>query len=303
MFTFRLWSALHRPYVAHPLYRRLKHASATRNTVASRMRDYLPEDSAWGAILLLLSIIAMAIGGWRALIFLLFLIPLALISAGTFSGLLALLKTSGLINRQTEQGKDALMGVTPLGLPGMLWALCSFAYHQDSFLKSLRETVRGVYVFGFFILIVPAFFLSLFVFLDILIASRSSGYGELPQTLVGGFGLLFLAYADLVQSILVGCLMGMLAPTYTQRRVDSSGLAVGAFLAAQFLSYALIALIDLVILPQLAAQTAIIDDTGLFLLQISVFFIVREIVLRGLWRLLVHRIEATPTELRIVTGM
>lgn len=303
MFTFRLWSALHRPYVAHPLYRHLTQQATTTKPLPGQLRDLLPDDSAWGSIILVLSLVAIAVGGYRVLLLLLFFIPLGLIAVGTFSGLLALWKTNSLVIRQTEQGKHELIAVTPAGLPGMMWALCSFAYHQGGLLRAVKETMRGVYIFGFFILIAPAFFLLIYTIMEVLTANSSSAYSELTQTLIASFSLLSLAYLDLVQSILVGSVLGMLIPTYTRNRIDSGGLALGAFFAVQFLAYALIALLDLVFLPQLAAQATVINGSLLIMLQVFVFFMVRETTLILLWRMLTRRIEATPAELYQITGM
>ena len=305
MITFRLWNALHRPYVSHPLYRRLNDLDESAHQ-RFRLRDILPEDSAWGSIFLILSIIAIALGGWRVLVILMLLIPLIFVSIGTICGALVLLRTSTLIARQTEQGKQVLMGVTPLGLPGMMWALCSVAYTKNRVATALKEAVNGIYFVGFVMMAIPTFFAVMFALVEVILGTDGTNLAHTPFGLWGlvvlyaGLGAIYL---DLVQSIALGSVIGMLIPTYTRTRLDSNGLAIGTYLAVQFISYAIIAFFDLFLLPNVAAQFAIVDSTLLALSQFVAFFAVRDFALRGIWHLLMHRLETTPSEFRQMTGI
>ena len=103
---------------------------------------------------------------------------------------------------------------------------------------------------------------------------------------------LFIAlYLDIVQSIITGCIIGMLAAAYTRERLAARSLAAGLFLAAQLIFNAFVVFVVFGLLPRL--PNAVVASISFLL----IFFITRETMIFFLWRLLARRLGIPASEL------
>src|SRR5262249_53321969 len=109
--------------------------------------------------------------------------------------------------------------------------------------------------------------------------------------------LICLIYIDHIQSIVLGSLIGMLIPSFAQRRIDAQLSTFGVYLLLQMLSYLAAWLIGLVILPAIYDEAANgLAQICLAISQIVVFYSIREAIITILWHRLVERLNLTPTE-------
>lgn len=299
MLMLRLWRSLQTPYAAHPLYRYTERAPVAHR---SGLMDLLTDSSLWGIVSFLVIVLLLIVGSWRALVLLLLVGPLIVLVTPTFAGLLVMLRTSRLISDQAAGGRSPLLGVTPLGLPGMLWALASSAFHRHVLFERVRTASIDIYLFCITLLAIPATIagtigiVNLFLFPDVSLFDYRAWVGIINWAAV--IGCLF---TDLIGSILVGLVLGMLAPVVVPRLTDAQGLAIGLFLAIQFITYATFLLLAFTLLPALTSALAI-DLPLLSLLRVLALLLLREMTMQVLWRGLVQRTESSPAEFRTIIG-
>ncbi len=293
MMTWRLWRALFWPFVEHPIYRRI--VRSKRRIVTVKMRDAMIMPSIfrrssplWGFFAGAAMVFLVCSGGWLIVLPLVCLAPLLMVSVGTLCGLICAIKTSTTLTKERQDGKFDLLGLAPSGITGATWAVCSAIYHNSAFMTQLRDFARGTYL----VLTVGTFFL----FGTIILNSGTSVISNAP---INFSSLLILAalYIDLVQSILVGSVIGMIIPTYVSAEFDARGLSLGAFLALQFLTYIVVALINFFLL------NGVFDWQGnlvISLVRLGIFYLTREVMIVWLWGFLARRLESDLKELNEV---
>jgi MFS family permease len=240
-------------------------------------------------------------GGWMfllPLLQLLCLIPLAIIMVGTLCGVGYAARIASAIAYEHEQGRFELTGVTPVGLAGISWILCRTVYRDDHVLSQIKDTARGIYyVLG--IGLVAVLCATLFM-VGMAIETRANDLVSLIWSGLAGISVIGLFYLDLVQSIITGCLMGMLIPTVIPRRADARLAAVGVFLAVQLILYA----IALLIFSVTSGSLGRIVRHELYLaLTVLTFWAAREALIRWLWRTLADRLDTDTRELAQVSGL
>lgn len=104
-------------------------------------------------------------------------------------------------------------------------------------------------------------------------------------------------YIDHVHSIVLGCLVGILVPSYVNRRIEAQLATLGLYLTLQVSAYALAWIIGLVILPTIYDETASgLAQISLALMQLFIFYSTREAMITILWNKVVERLNITPNE-------
>jgi hypothetical protein len=112
--------------------------------------------------------------------------------------------------------------------------------------------------------------------------------------------VLIAVYVEYLQSTVLGSVVGMFVPTFTENRLDTSLYTFGGFLFLQVTTYFLAYLIGFVILPSLYERLYIIGDyveISLSILRLTIFFLIREGIITALWRVIVQRLNASSSEL------
>lgn len=200
-------------------------------------------------------------------------LPLAVLLMGTFSGLIIAVRTSGTTAYEYERQRYDITAVTPEGHTGVSWAICSEVYHNSTILLQIRAFMQTVY---------PFFLLLGFILMGILFLVSGS-------FLVMMVAFLFTTaiYADYIQSSVAGCIVGMIIPTYVHDRISAQVLALGGFLGMQMLFYMIVALLGFVLVPLVLDQLILMP-----IAQFVIFFALREVWNRVLWRWLAWRLQS-----------
>lgn len=295
MMTWRLWRALLSDIILSPMFRRTYIANRIRLSLSpshalpnpSTRRFNLKERT-----LLLLTQIIAVLGGVGLLFGLLCLLPvlIALFAlSGVFYGARCALETSHRVTMERENGTYSILCVTPPGIFGVHWSICTGYLRQYENFNLLRvgisRTSIGVVVFACGL-----------VAISLLSGPRSVNSAPLESLvwLSSMIALVAAFYLNFVQSVIIGCMVGLLVPGYTSNKLDAQLYAVSIFLT---LALASIALTLFVILSLDGAFIS--GGLGIRLLlplvYVLVFYLIREAIITLLWNQVVSVLN-TETE-------
>lgn len=299
MMTWRLWRALlhgygspilfKRVYVGQSLYLGWTPAYTPPSPLTWRQRALRALFSGLSSILIWLGGIGMILG----LLCLLPLIVLLFLLEGVYFGGRCALDTGERIANERDKGTYELLCVTPAGRFGVNWSLCTgYLRHYELFDISRRVL----------------FYLSASIIFGTVAVSLWSLVGQVispdefspesalivPQMInLAALSLAF--YFNFVQSVVIGCLMGMLMPTYTYNRLDTQlVILLGYFLvlAATVLIAFLSIIMSSIFFDGIVWMIAPFVNTG-------ILYGWRELAIRILWRCLIDRLDATPYDVEI----
>lgn len=250
----------------------------------------------------------LAIGGWLLVMaFILLLYPSVLptlciflfmtlvLFGGTLSGWTAATRIAKTIFREQEKARYDLLLLTPPGVLGVHWAIVTRNLRDDRLLRWLRWLPSGFFIFVGFLLF------------GLLIGIITTSFLWLLNDSVLGFSALFqvsagllvlgILYADYLQSVVMGVLIGILLPTYAKTQAENSAyaLASACFFSVQALYYLIFGFVGLwltvqVIVPALVQGRQFIAVIVLAI-SLAVMFASREIVVRWLWRQAEQRLQ------------
>ena len=311
MFTLKLWRALSRSIAPHPSYTRLIYSRNFRRIEAQnivllkrRSTNSIPIGLvATGLIISIATIMILGPGSSSGIVFstLCFTPFLALLALATFCGASYAINVSTALSREREQGRFDLAQITPLGPEGVAWSVGSAAYHSSAFLGQLRDLARGVYIIvsAGLVLVIGA---SLLMWAPVLFTGgRALSINEFVDqlALAGPFFIITTAvYGDLLQSILTGYVIGMIAPILLAERIQSQSAALGLFLGIQFSLYAIAAIAGFLLLPEIVGGSAVVVNA----IRLIIFIGIRETALIIMWRLLAQSLDVDPKALEITAG-
>jgi hypothetical protein len=289
MTTWRLWRALRNPPALHPIFQRT--VLLPHKTVNSRPGQHI---TSWAGLVVK---VVLGLGEYNPLV-LLILMPLILMFIGITYGMDCAIRVGNLIAREHERDTFNLLSLSPSGALGTSWAMCTSSLHRNRDFDRLYEIVRGT-------LMVAG--IGIFTLAVLVMAVNSDTFTRFPQpalpTFAHGAVLLMVmaaVYIEYVQSTVLGSLIGMVVPTYTQNRLDTSIYTFGIFALLQVSTYLLTYMVGFIVLPPIWERLAIDRnylEIGLTGARLFIFFAVREIILTILWRRLVERLNAYPSEL------
>jgi hypothetical protein len=305
MISIRIFQALLRPFVAHPLYQRwgVWDPTPLPSVLNSRWyrlrRWYQKHELRVITGIVLFSILLMFIFGfWRVMSLILFvpiflmvlLVPLSLLLLGTINGLLSGFAINQTIVNEKIQGRYDLLGLTPYGFEGSTWALCSLSLQGKGLLRRLRNLGRALYAF--------LFALTGFPLVYAMLLAAISPYPNALQEVINGMGvsfvLSFLLGLDYIQSTNVGCIIGMVAPTFDATHTGSRNFLLSMFLAVQFGTYVFIAIIVFFFISGLVSGLSLPLAA---LVGVFVTYILREMMVIALWRWMAYRLHANLKDL------
>ena len=303
MLTYRLWRALQNPPLDDPLFDRMSNPPRHQRQGATlhELAPALAPTARWVmGIAALIIAPAIIIVGSPILMMLIFLLPLLLaltfVFSGTLYGTVWTIIVSGALARERREGTYELLCLSPSGALGACWRIAAGCLHRsDAFQRVAKYVRRSVLLIS-----IPAF----------LIAINNIAPELAPPIrwllVLVNMGAIITAFAvDLAQSVVVSNLVGMLVPTYIQRRIDTQVWSAGIFLALQLLTYLLMWQIGFravnVLFDGLALNGWLADLT-LPLLRLWLFYAARERLIRYLWDILLERLGAVPHEAHDITG-
>jgi hypothetical protein len=284
MFVWQLWMALHTEQPQHPIFKLERRTFSDPSPLVTRiLTDVLP----------LVVLVLMVFSAWLLALLFIGVLLLLLISSGVVYGLIAALGVSRDMAKYRANGRYDLVAMTPDGVFGVVWAVgANFLQRADS-LGYLRWAMYRLYIAAFCMLVFAL------VFSAAVLNGEPSRYDANPflTYLLPGLAnaLIWLGIhaLDFTRSALTGTLIGWLAPTYTTSRRETHLLALALYLMLQIFTY----LLFWVVGGQMFALW--FSGAGAVLLNLLRLLLVvgiRELTLRGLWELLLWRLNISAAE-------
>jgi hypothetical protein len=223
--------------------------------------------------------------------------PIVLFITGIVYGLDCALRVSHAIVQECEKDTFQLLSLSPPGPLGTSWTMCTSSLYRNREFAQLHMIVKSSVMVAAVITAVLG---------GLVLLGQSPTFNRYYQPMMPTViilanltGIFIAIYAEYVQSALVGCLVGMLIPTYVKSTMDAGLYAFSVFLLVQTSAYFLTALIDFSILPslyQLFNFYGELADVSLSVLRVGVFILVREGIVQLMWRQLVQRLNVRPSE-------
>jgi hypothetical protein len=287
MMSWRLWGALRNPPTFEALFRRTLARRTHIQFPRGRFSSILESFFAIVICMVMLSPLAfiVAIGG------------LLMLFNGTVYSLIWAMQASSILagNRQSETYD--MLCVIPQGMFGVHWSVCTACMHRQNRLEQIHGLVRSILlVFLGLVLVVTVFMLPH--------TSGETGRFAIAQANQGATSLVVLAtatvllYIDHVQSVVLGSLLGMLIPTYSNRRADAQLMTAAVYLLIQITTYVILGVLALNVLPALFRDVeGWFASIGRAMLLIPTFYMIRELVIRVVWQMLLERLNAAPSDL------
>jgi hypothetical protein len=287
MTTWKIWRALHNPPSLHPVFQR----TVLRPPALLSQRSF-----GWAGLVVNL---VLGLGQYSPTI-LLVLMPFILIFTGITYGLDCAIRVGSTIAKERENDTFNLLSLSPSGALGASWAICTSALYRNRDFDRLHNVVRGSII----IMMITITIIALLT-----LALRSDNFSRVADPsfitiihLIDLTAVVVAIYIEYIQSAILGTLIGMFVPTYTQNRVDTSVYAMGGFLLLQITTYFLAYFFGFVILSDLYDWLKLHGDyseISLSILRLGAFFVIREVMITTLWRALVERLNAQPSELEL----
>lgn len=309
MISWKLWAALQVPYVSHPIYQRRGVWKQPRVHPPARwlrtlQRPLYRYRLIWIGLLILLSLLITVQFGPVPLLLvflgipsalLLVAVPLLALSMGTLHGLYAAVAVSDQIVVEKLQGRYQLLALTPRGIAGTTWALCSVVFHSHEIYVQVRRMVISGYL--------AALTLVTLTILPLLILSAVSD----PRATETPVWLFWLALGigiilDFFQSANIGCVTGMLVPSLASgSRGTVRNQAMLSFVTIQLTTYVVVGQICLGLWPQLYVNRNL--GLSYAILCLLTLVAVRDLVTLVLWLVLIRYLDTTVHEMDEITGL
>ena len=297
--SLQVWHALRRPPIHHPLFRRVSRRTPPVKRKITTIQQL-------GILAGCAALALLGLHYFSQMIFVaLFFIPLGAaalytILNGTAAGLYWAVRVSDAIARERERGTLELLATSPYGAFSANWAICTGCqYYDQTFYGAGMQRVWFSRIF----------FLALILLSASVTMTEPRNIGAHP---LEGFAkasalvaIIALAlYIDDMHSMVLGSLVGLIVPQVARSRLDARAAAVFCFLTLQIFAYALVWLIGFELLPGLSANAALNEMTAGLALpieQLIVFFLVREVISRILWRINAIMMDGDVSDLRMLT--
>lgn len=292
--TWWLWHHIRYPAV-HPLFRR---------TIRIPTTDLATPYVAW--LMFLLGALTCC-GMWALVVHMrsavaVLLLLLLVFFSGSIYVVAWVIGISISIAREHEHGTYDQLCLPPTGALGANWAICTATLHRnDTFgwVNLIRLIITGSLLVIF-----------LMVLLTTLLTQSGPNFTQFVLLFLDISGFAIASYLDHVQSVVVGCLVGMLTPTFAPHRPDARVVGVTLFLTLQVFAYGFSALVGFGLLTAIYESLHIqgwLPDAAMIVLRVVIFYLVREAIIAILWRVLVERINADSSDwdrvLRFQTGV
>jgi hypothetical protein len=296
--SLQIWNALRRPPIHHPLFRRV---SRSRPLTLPRR---LPLAQRIGLLLFFAILLYVSLRYYTQVIFVaIVFIPLGLMALymvlhGTIAGVYWAVRVSSAISRERDRGMYDLLSTSPYGSFSVSWAICTGCQYYDQTFNGIGA--QRVWYSRFFFL--TLLFLSAAISLADPRSRSPEGFLQIVELVV----ILAVAFhSDDIQSTVIGSLVGLIVPLFSRHSLDTRIAAFIGFLLLQVGAYSLILLIGFVLLPQVNMDLGVEGWFGVFILpieQFAVFFAVRELVVRILWRLNSSLHDGDVSDLGVLSG-
>lgn len=233
-----------------------------------------------------------------AIIFWLAIVILVIVLNGTLFGAWWANQMAALLTNLRSRGVYDQYAVLPGGRLNLHIAISSGILHRLESLPNLHRLIRGTSIVlgGFTVLSLC------------MIGINASGWRATDSlnpamqtslnTSLGLLTFLLLFYIDHFASITLCALCGLLAPVWTSRTAEARLWAVGLFLSLQVISYALWGILALGFFPQLPIMRGGLGRLVLIVAQAVLYLLIREGIIRLVWKRIVTELELSPGEIK-----
>jgi len=276
--TLKLWRALNNPPATHPIF--------VRTVLLPRVvkRRSINSASIFIGFIMSMSEFMPTV--------LVFLLPLLLGICGLVYGLDCAVRVSQFISMERKNNTYPLLMLCPAGGLAACWAICTSILYQQQQFSRLREIVRTATRIAF---VVIAVIMALFMFLtfSIIVSAAKLTFPALVP-LINAEAVVILIYSEYVQSTVIGCLVGLLIPTFASGTLDSFLYAPAVFLLVKVGSYALSVLLGFNLLDKIFQQLGIyggMADILLTVLRVIIVVAVQDVLIRLLWQMVLRRTD------------
>lgn len=277
--TRKLWRALRRPPATHPIFRR------TVLLPGRRSRRYF----SWASMAITL---VLSLSDFMPTLLLL-LIPIVLLVSGVLYGIECSMRVSHAIASERQNGTYQLLAMCPPGALAVCWVICTSTVYRNREFERLHEIIQASVNIALIGIII------LFVLVVTISTAAATPYnnGAFTPPMLMNIGVVFaVMYWEFIQSVVLGCIIGILISTYTQNGLDASLLAPSVFLLIKMAVYALTALLGLSVLPDVFAYLPLEGSMAgvvLTVLRGLIFIGLQEGAVHVSWQHLVSRVNAS----------
>lgn len=271
MVTRKLWRALNNPPATHPLFRRVVLLPERRR------RRYV----SWAGFMIGA---VMVLGEFMPLL-LVMVIPFFISVSGLLYGLECAMRVSGAIAGRREDGSYDLLSLLPQGSLSASWVICTSSLYRQ------REFDQLTQIVWYSILIALVLSAAFSLMLGLILVMTPFPEFVLPNFMTVFYVVTACAglYAEYIQSVIIGCLIGLALPFYSGNRLDAGLYAFGVYLLVKMCCYAFVALFGLTILPDLYSRLGwygAAAEISLMIIRIALLVGIHESVIQALMKLM-----------------
>jgi hypothetical protein len=283
LITRELWHGLHHALPRHPLLWYPLRSQDARLEAPSFWIEFVP------TVMLMIAVI-ISIVLWIAY----GISPLTLVLLmDTYAGAMVTRGVTVSMQRARERGLLELMGVTPSGQMGAVWALMTRYLRRDQTLSGLHQAAAWLHATWLFAL-VPYGVLVVVMFCSNTPANQSD-FGAIfnqPLSLLNGFIVFGVMVMDYLGALVSGALVGMIVPSVSSLRAESTYLAPMAYIGLQAVNYAALLMLHVLINSALSVPGWLNGWSSSIAFIIS-FVVVREGILWALCLILARRMNTS----------
>ena len=299
MITWRLWHLLRYPLRQNEVFRRIWREakiqpSSTERQVSIPLRMLLMTIG-MGVVLVLIPVVLVL-----ALLSLLTLPLLLLTFNGTMLGVYWVSAITVMLAHHLGHKRAELIGTTPRSKLGISWIIATVCVHRGDILRTAYRLIQSVTGIVGALLAVALFFIAT----NLADSPLRSSQVNLLVDVLGIMGFVLVVWIDHIQSIVLAVLVSILAPTYTTERPLIRIGAISFYFTLQMIFYA--AMITCLRLCQLAAMylfdSRITQRLLVIVILLLAFYGVRELLISGLYHLLLKRYEISNDEFQGVVA-
>ncbi len=223
---------------------------------------------------------------------LIFLMPIVLAGSGLIYGLDCAVRVSQFISYERKNNTYELLVLCPQGALAVCWVICTSLLYQHQQFHRMLEIVRTSTRIAFAAIgVVLILFVG--IFLSIILTSSKL---TLPiiVPMVNAAAVVTLIYTEYVQSTIIGCLIGLIIPTFASGTTDSFLYASAFFLLMKVVSYTIGVLVGFNLLDrfyQIFGVQSGLSDILLTLTRVIIIVILQDVIIRYLWHMTINRTD------------
>lgn len=293
--TWHLWRILQNPPRQHPLFwRTLRQPAALLTPLGVHVARLM---LMIGALIIVLASPPLAL---IVFIYGVVLLPVsALMFSGMAYGAYNALTIATHLAQEHRQGRYDLLQVTPAGAAFIDVIVSAGCLHRGNRFQQVHKLVR----FTALSIVIALSLVAGFIWLSLTYNPSGSVNNQAVVQQVFPVVLFLLGmsaafYLDHVQSIITGCLAGMLAPYYTQSPIEVRIVSSLLFFLAQASVYLLTLLLILIMIPIIQRSAA--DMPMAYLITVwaalSLFYAIHDGVIRAMWHVVLRQSHTSAAE-------